>query len=369
MKQIVGIVIVLAFVATLLIVRAKRVRQKEGAPLAPVVTVAVQVAPVMQGKVIHSRHVLGTVIGADEADVAPQVMAQVLTVKVREGNVVGQGELLATLDPREFQDTVAEAEATLAAAQQAAQAQHRATARDRRLFEVKGIAQEDWDRSLAADAAATARLRAAERRLDTAKTRLSYTTIAAPMNGVVARRLADPGDLAVPGKALFKVIRQETVRVRAGLPPEDFPGLRVGQPVTLTLQGRTLDAAISRVFPAIGESHLASIECDLTHPPPGLVSGATVGLDVQLSSASGLVVPAEALLEGDNGTWVFAADNHVVRPVQVQVLNRSLEQVSVKGDIRLGEPVIVARPSRLMTLAAGMKVTVAAGSKSGEGQP
>ena len=64
----------------------------------------------------------------------------------------------------------------------------------------------------------------AQKRLELAKTRLGYSQITAPLNGVVARRLADPGDLAVPGKPLFKLVRQESVRVRAELPPEDFPG-------------------------------------------------------------------------------------------------------------------------------------------------
>lgn len=83
--------------------------------------------------------------------------------------------------------------------------------------------------------------------------------------------------------------------------------------------------------------------CDVTNPPPGFVSGATVGVDVQSSSASGLVVPADALLEGDRGAWVFTADNGVARPVQVEALDRSLNEVAVKGGVRAGESVIVAR--------------------------
>jgi RND family efflux transporter MFP subunit len=369
MKKITRIIVVVGIVTALVVVRAKRLRQKEGAPLPVELPPAMEVVPVIQGKVVNSRHVLGTVVGADEMDVAPQVMAQVLEMKVREGAAVQKGDLLAALHPSEFRDAVAEAEAGVASAQKVHQAQRSATARDRRLFEVKGIAQEEWERSQAADAAASAALEVAQKRLETAKTRLGYTQITAPLNGVVARRLADPGELAVPGKPLFKLVRQESVRVRAALPLEDFPGLCAGQPVALTLSGRTLAAAISRVFPAMGDSHLASFECDITNPPPGLVSGATVGVDVQLSSAEGVVVPADALLEGEKGTWVFAAPNGVIRPIPVQVLVRSLDQAAVTGEVPVGEPVVVARPSRLMTLAAGMKVTTTAQAKAGEGQP
>lgn len=358
-KRIIGIVVVIAIAAVLVIVRAQRVRQKEGAPLVKEVPVAVQTASVSEGRVVRTRHVLGTVLGAEETALAPQVMARVVEIKVREGERVVAGQLLARLDEREFKDAVTEAEAALAAAQAAYQTQRSLTARDQRLFEVKAIAQEQWDRSQAAEAAASSQLEAAKQRLNLARTRLGYCQLVAPANGVVARRLADPGDLAVPGKPLLQLVSQQTVRVRAVLPPEDFTGLHIGLPVTLKTGGASADATVSRVFPAMGDSHLAMFECDVTNPPPGYVSGATVGVDVQLSSATGQTVPADAVLEGDKGAWVFAVDNGVVRPVQVEVLERSLDKVAINGGLRAGESVIVARPSRLMTLANGTKVVEA----------
>ncbi len=359
MKKFLWIPIVIIIAVILLAVRAKRVRQKEDAPLVKAVPVAVQTARVSEGKVVRTSHVLGTVIGAEETDLAPQIMARVLDIKVREGAIVQTGQLLARLDEREFQDAVTEAEATLAAAEAAYQAQRDTTARDKKLFAVKAIAQEQWDHSQAADAAVSAQLESAKQRLNLARTRLGYCRLVAPTNGVVARRLADPGDLAVPGKPLLQLVSQQTVRVRAALPPEDFAGLHVGQPVSLRTDRATVDAMVSRVFPAMGDSHLASFECDVTNPPPGFVSGATVGVDVQLSSAEGMIVPTDALLEGDKGAWVFAVDNGMVKPVQVEVLDRSLDKAAIKGGVRAGESVIVARPSRLMTLADGAKVVEA----------
>jgi RND family efflux transporter MFP subunit len=362
--RIIGIVVIIAIAAVLVIVRAKRVRQKEDAPLVKEVPVAVQTARANEGRVVRTSHVLGTVVGAEEIDLAPQVMARVMEVNVREGAVVLTGQLLARLDEREFQDAVTEAEATLTAAEAAYQAQRDTTARDKRLFEVKAIAQEQWDHSQAAEAAASAQFESAKQRLNLARTRLGYCQLVAPANGVVARRMADPGDLAVPGKPLMQLVSQQNVRIRASLPPEDFARLHIGQPVSLRTDRASVDATVSRVFPAMGDSHLASFECDVTNPPPGFVSGATVGVDVQLSSAEGIVVPADALLEGDNGAWVFAVDNGVVKPVQVEVLDRSLDEAAIKGSVRAGESVIVARPSRLMTLADGTKVVEAKQSET-----
>jgi RND family efflux transporter MFP subunit len=359
MKKFLWIPIVIVIAVVLIAVRAKRVRQKEDAPLVKEVPVAVQTARVGEGRVVRASHVLGTVVGAEETDVAPQIMARVLEVTVREGAVVRTDQLLARLDEREFQDAVTEAEATAAAAGKAYQSQRDTTARDKQLFGVKAIAQEQWDLSQAAEAASSAQLEAGKQRLNQARTRLGYCRLVAPSDGVVSRRLADPGDLGVPGKPLLKLVSQQTVRIRASLPPEDFPGLHLGQPVTLKTDRASVEAVVARVFPAMGDSHLATFECDVTNPPPGFVSGATVGVDVQLSSAEGIVVPTDALLEGDRGAWVFAVDNDTVRPVQVEVLDRSLDKVAIKGGVRAGESVIVARPSRLMTLASGTKVVEA----------
>lgn len=360
-KRILIIVLVLVVVAGLIVVRRVRVYQKEHAPLAPEPTVVVRVVPVTHERVVRSRHVLGTVVGADEADLAPRIMAQVVAVKVREGDLVQAGQVLAVLDDREAQDGLHEAQAALTAAEAAYQAQHDATARDRRLFEVKAIAQEQWDRSVAADAAAAAQREAAAGRLDSAQTRLSFCRIVAPADGVVARRLADPGDLALPGKPLFKFVRQETVRVRAELPPGDWTELHAGLPVTLTLGASRVEAAVSRVFPAMGANHLAVFEADVPRPSAGFVSGAAVGVDVQLGSAEGLTAPSAALLEGDRGAFVFTVVNGTIRTVKVAVLDRSLDQVVVTGDVRAGDPVVVARFSRLMTLHDGIKISVAAG--------
>jgi RND family efflux transporter MFP subunit len=373
MKRSVWIVIVVVIAATLVAVRVKRMREKENAPLISAPPVAVDTTTVTQGSVVRSRHVLGTVLGTDEADIAPRVMALVMEVRVREGDPVTRGELLATLDARELEDAVAEAEAEveaakegLAAAETARATQRDATARDKRLVEAKAISQEQWDHSRAADAASAARLEAARaqvevavKRLDQARTRLDYCRLTAPVTGVVARRLADPGDLGVPGKPLLEIVRQEKVRVRASVPPENLTDLEVGGPLTLTLGNLSVDAVVSRVFPAMGDSHLAAFEADLTSPPPGFVSGATVGVDVHLSSAEGLTVPADALLEGERGAWVFKVADGTVHPVRVTVVDRSHDAAVVNGPLSAGEAVIVARPSRLMTFADGMKVRVA----------
>jgi RND family efflux transporter MFP subunit len=373
MKKSIWIILAVVIAAALIAVRVQRMQEKENAPLIADFPVAVDIAKVSRGDVVRTEHVLGTILGSEEVNVAPRVMAQVMEVRVREGDPVLRGAVVALLDARELEDAVAQAEAEVASAKEglaateiSRSAQRDETARDKRLYEAKAISQEQWDRSCATDAGSAARLETAKaqvevavKHLDQARTRLGYCRVTAPIQGLVARRLADPGDLAVPGRPLFQIVSQEKVRVRASVPPEDLPELAVGQPVTLSLGDHTVDASVSRIFPAMSESHLATFEVDLASPPPGFVSGATVGVDVHLSSAEGLTVPAGALLEGEAGAWVFTVVDGVVHPAAVRIIDRSLTSAVVAGPLAAGDAVIVARPSRLMTFAEGMKVAVA----------
>jgi RND family efflux transporter MFP subunit len=386
MMRVIWIGAAVLVVAGLAAVRMKRVQEKETAPTATAVLPTVHVVTVRDGRVAVVRHVLGAVVGTEEVNVASRVTAQVVAVHVREGDVVRRGQVLAVLDARELEDAVAAAEAALqtvkeglAASETAFAVQRSTTARDRVLVEAKAIAQEQWDRSRAAEAASAAQLEAArgqvtiaERRLSQTQTQRGYARLTAPFGGVIAARLADPGALAVPGRAIVKLVHERGVRVRAALPAGDFAGLRKGQTVVLRVGDTPVATHISRVLPTMGEAHLAAFEVDVADPPAGLVSGATVGVDVDLGGEAGLVVPADTLLETANGSFVFRVVDGVVHPVKVDVLVRSSDDAIVRGAVTAGDRLVQAQTSRLMTLAEGTKVRVAearAASRGASNEP
>jgi membrane fusion protein, multidrug efflux system len=342
-------------------VRVKRAREKAGAPVLASTPPAVEVAPVRRGTLRETRHFLGEVLGAEEALVSSRILAPIVTVSVREGDPVRHGQELVRLESGELENAIQAATAAVSAAEVASATERDVSARDRVLFEAKAIAQEAWDRSRASEASAESRLLAAREALDSARRRHQYAVITAPFDGVVARREVDPGDLAVPGKTLLTLVRKGGVRVRVKLPAEMLAGLTVGQPLRLQAPDGPLEGRVARVFPAMDAAHLAVVEADVPAPPPGLVSGATVGVDVETGSAEGWIVSARALLEGETGAFVFRARDGQAEPVKVQVASRSSDAAVVAGDLAQGDELIVAQPSRLMTLAEGAPVAVVRG--------
>jgi RND family efflux transporter MFP subunit len=351
-----------ALVVGLAAARVKRAREMAGAPLLAPVATAVEVAPVREGSVTETRHFLGEVSGAEEALVSARILAPVMGVAVREGDTVRRGQELVRLEAGELETAVRAAAAGESSADVAFETQRDASARDHVLFEAKAISQEDWERSRSNETAAESRLVAARETLEAARLRRGYAVIAAPFDGVVARRDVDPGDLAVPGKPLLSLVRKGGVRVRVKLPAEMLSALAVGTPVSLDAATGRVGGRVTRVFPAMDASHLATVEAELGVAPAGLVSGATVGVDVPVASAAGWVVPDRALLEGETGTFVFRASGGRAHPVSVHVASRSQGAVVVTGPLHDREQLVVAQPSRLMTLAEGTPVTIVAGA-------
>jgi RND family efflux transporter MFP subunit len=348
-------------VAGLLAVRHKRVVEENQAPVLAQLATAVQVTAVRRGTLESVDHVLGEVFGAEEAQIAPRVSGEVREVLVREGDRVAHGAVLARLDTQELDDAVAAAEADVEAARVAQEAQAASTSRDSVLFENHAISQEQWEHSQVAQAAASARFEVARRHRDQARARLGYAVARAPFDGVVSARMVDPGDMAVPGRPILRMVRQSSVRVRGMIPPALLTRVRRGTPVDLTLGEEHVRAAVSRVFPAMQGSHLATFEVDLSAPSSGFVAGATVGVDLHLESGTGLLVPLDALLEGSAGAHAFVVDRVAggadsLRVLPVTITTRSLDEAIVEGNLRVGDEVVVARPSRLMGLSAGMSV-------------
>jgi RND family efflux transporter MFP subunit len=278
---------------------------------------------------------------------------------------------LVELDPRELEDAVAAAEGTVtaasegvAAAEQGYAAERDATARDQVLVNARAIAREQWDRSQASLAASRARLESARaqlttarRTLDSARTRRGYAVIQAPFDGVVSARHVSPGDLAAPGKPLVTVVSTARLSVRVKVPAESAESIAVGATIRVETAGTWQPVHVSRVFPAMDASRLATFEADL--PGSNLLPGSTVSVEVPLPAVSGLLLPADAVLESERAHIVFVVAGGKIRMVSVRlVAHDAAGGTVVTGALREGDMVVVGRPSRLMMLTDGAAVRI-----------
>ncbi len=174
----------------------------QGPPPAP----AVSVAEVVTRDVNASEEFTGRVEAAETVAIRPRVAGYIQRVRYNEGREVAKGDVLFVIDQRPYRAELARAEAELARARaQAGLARSEAT-RAGTLLEAQAISQEEYDRSLGADAQVKAGVRAAEAAAEIARLNLEFTEVRSPIAGRAGRAMVTEGNLVEPGATVLTTV-------------------------------------------------------------------------------------------------------------------------------------------------------------------
>lgn len=338
---------------------------------------AVDVAPVTEGTLDVTVHYLGSIVPLTRIDLSSRITGNILAIAKREGDAVRKGEGLVTIDDRELSDRIVAVNAEvlstrqkLAGAQSVYETQKSIYERDVVLEKAGAISKEALDRSHAALDSAKAVVDASEESLKglamntaMARTQAGYARLTAPFEGVVSRRWAEPGDLAVPGKPILTIEKRSPYKVLAQVPQEGLAEIRRGTPVHLRNADRRIDASVNRVYPALGKSMLATVEVLTASSPFDLPSDATIGMDLVVHRVKGLIVPEQAVVKNARGAFAYMVKDGAVRLVPVKILGSGNGRAAVSGGLRAGDRVAVAQENKLLTLVGGGRITPAAAEK------
>jgi multidrug efflux system membrane fusion protein len=357
-KRIVIAVIAVALIAAgaMLVLHTRRAIARLPTPDRPPFPVAT--ALVKDGAVADTLQTLAVVQPDRSSTVAALVQGTLLEVRGREGDRIAAGQLMARIDARVLQDAVEAAQARLGAADEDLRKQQMIFERDKSLFASRDIPQQTFDVSKAQLEASRASKVVAQRAYESALTSRGYADVTAPYSGVITARLVEPGDVAAPGKPLFSLQVQGHVRVLSKVSQDVLSRLRVGCAVTFSANGQTLVSRVSRIYPALDAARLGIVETDVDVAPFGLPSGATLAASYSAAPASGMVVPASALLQGLKETLVVRVQGGVTEAVPVTVTGRSTSEATVVGALQPGQAIVVGLPSELMALSSGARVSV-----------
>jgi RND family efflux transporter MFP subunit len=210
---------------------------------------------------------IGTVRAAETAQISSQMMGNVLSVSVREGDYVSPGQVLATIDPTQAQAGLQRADAALSAAQHevaAAETERALTEstlkRFDTLYQRKSVSPQEYDEVKARYQGALARAEAAQAGAAQAKAAAAqaqaafgYTKVQAPFAGLITERKVDPGVLAAPGMALLTVEAVGRYRLEASVDEASLRFLRVGESVPVKFDAfpdQSLAGKVSQIVPA-----------------------------------------------------------------------------------------------------------------------
>lgn len=329
-------------------------------------------------------------LDADAADVAAFYGGRLVAVRVRLGDTVKQGDIIAELDPVDAREQIAQAEAEASAAEaelRRVEVELAAAEVDLKRLEalqkdqlISG-SQVDTQRARtealrATSASARARGASARAGVRLLGKRVVESVVRAPFAGRIAERYVDPGAIVAAGTRLVRIVEVAPLRVRFEVPEHEVAGLSRGTALRVVTQARGdaraadpstgVAAKVSGVGSEVSrDRRVVTMEALIEAPPPGWLPGMYAEAIVDRRTLEqATIVPAIAILsrlqpDGTVATGVFVVQGDIARWTPVTLIVRDGERAAVEAPgLAPGARVLVTGH---VDLADRSRVTIAPG--------
>ena len=264
---------------------------------------------------VRERIFTGAAKAGIESELSFKVRGTIQRLALKVGVRVRKNQLIAEIDPRDYELAVQQTEASLAQAKAQAARAEADFKRMRRLFERDNASLADFDSARAAQDSARALVRAIEKQIESAKLQVSYTRLVSPIHGKVAE---------VPVEVNENVqIGQTIVVLHAGARPEvevDMPEVLIREIHQGAAVSVVFDSLPNRSFSGrVSEIGVTAAEGLTTYPVtllldrsdhrilPGMAAEVTFRFGVE-DAAERYVLPPHAVLEDGEGSFVFVVE-------------------------------------------------------------
>jgi len=294
----------------------------------------------------------------DDVKISSRVSARIEYI-VKNGMIVHKGETIVKIDDKELKTglealnlNINSLKSQLNSKLIALKNLENTHARTKKLLDVKGASQEEFDREVTNIEAVksgidTLKFKVQELKANKASidNKLSYTTINAPVSGIVTR-LANVGDIAMMGKPLISISAKSNSYLLVRLPSN--------------IHAKSI-IYNKKVYPmsALNTTYNGLLEY-LVNIDENLASNQTINIDVVIFNGNGYKLPHDAILNRNGKDYVLAidgnkADSDKSVPKEVTIVANGEQGVIVDG-VNANENIVVAKQDILLKLLSGIKV-------------
>ncbi|KGM53156.1 RND transporter [Lysobacter daejeonensis GH1-9] len=293
----------------------------------------------------RSITVSGPVAAVEEMQLGVELSGlRVTRLAVDVGQQVRRGQVLLILDHRMLDADLVQANAALREADAGAALARANLARGENLARDKFISAMQLDELRAARTQAEARLGTARAARDSTALRRSFADLRAPADGLISKRLVQPGQVVSAGMELLRLIKDGRLEWRAELPSEQLARVSPGDVIALVSRdGTRVDGRVRAVTPGVdAATRTGTVYADL--PQPGtLQPGAFLEGRIDTGLVQAVVVPAAAVVLRDGFSTVFTVDaKGLAHQVRIEAGTRDNGQVEVRSGLKAGDRVVLA---------------------------
>ncbi len=285
----------------------------------------------------------GTVIASEMVDLKPEVSGKIVQLNIVEGKPVSKGQLLIKLNDVDLQATMKKLQAQLNLTEQSEK-------RLRKLLEVKGVSQDEYD-------AITNQINNIKADMEFTQAQIAKTELRAPFNGIIGLKSISNGAYITASSQVATILVLNPVKIDFTIPEKYANSVRVGDNINFSIEG-VKDKFSGKVFATENQIDPATrtfkIRAKAANPNGKLKAGAFVKVDFSLKEINNaLMIPTEAMIPILKGQQVFISKNGVAKAVPFDVGLRNDVKVQALSGLSVGDTVIT---SGLMGIKEGAKV-------------
>ncbi len=239
----------------------------------------------------------GTVKSRTVANIAPKMTARIIEIKVNAGDKVKTGDLIARLDERDIKARENAALAALAGANALANRAQADEQRTRGLYNKEAATRENFDAAVAEAKAAQAGINQAAGTVNEIRSHLADTLLLAPFDGIIVKRLQEPGDMGLPGVPVATLQTPQGLRLEAEVPSTCAGRYSIGMAVTVRIDtpAQSVGAQIDEISPEVDPQTRTRLIKVALPAMAGVQPGYFGRLEQACDSHEALLIPAGAV--------------------------------------------------------------------------
>lgn len=313
----------------------------------------------------------GNVIPTNTIKLSFEIPGNITSVKVEEGDTVINGQVIATLNQKDYKLKVDAAQsqydaarkqidneipAKISQAQSALDLTKATYDRLKALYDVGGISQSQMDEittklnvdtetlntAISAKDVAEISLKQAKAALDLANSNIKSTTLTSPVDGVILKKLFEDGENIDAGYPVVAIGTVDKVYIEVGVPDDSINKIHKGMAATVTIYG--LDTKVTGTVEEIGQlsdtaTRTYSVKILVDNSEHKLKPGMTCKADINLDSNEKIFVPISSVIHLSSGEVVFVYDETSKKVKQKKVKTGGIvgEQIEVTDGLKNGE--------------------------------
>jgi len=297
--------------------------------------------------------VMGTIKGGLEIPLKFEINGVIDAINFREGDMVKQGEIIASLNKKDAQLKVDYAKAKAESAQTQAMAARKKLDIHKSLYDIGGIIKAKLEEVEFEAKSAGEQAKSAEVELKSAEAEFQKTDLAASREGVLGIREAEAGEFVTPNNRIATLYDVSEVFAELGIVEKEVDKIAIGQNVAVTVDahfGATFNGKIDYVYPVIeGKSRTLTAKVRLPNPDVQLLPGMFARAMITVAEfRNAIVIPSLSLNKKEEGYNVSVIDeqNKVrIRPVNVGYVTTDYSVIS--EGLSEGDLVVTETPQEL----------------------